>query len=638
MNKLKKRNKKQDLVEFVLLLVVVSLAAIVLNQLYNDTKAKIALISSDQIRSNPIVINLPGAIEGDDNWDFSFNPIDDTNIDYSPVAYFSVSKRLYFNTNVIISDGSYDPNGDIKSKKWSLTYDGTVYTDLTLNQLKGIINNHNSTEGEFIIKLEVEDDKEHKSTHTEIINVVKRNITQRIVYDNSENKEIRTILSEILINDNENDNDIVDERYGTRKDLYNREHLVIEEIFKRISGAQKYQRTYEVKTPGYLVKYDESGLEISKTPYLINGIQQYKINEETIVEEAEGDTDENKLNNNWSFVVFDKISSVNNYNRDNMFSPSGKNTVWSQSITPPEKDFERYYDNLNNTKFYADTERGVTDEYSKTTARPTKKIFSYGEGHNAPSVASGQTKVCTVANEYTRKQISEYLYAPISETNTDSYRGVSFTITVKANSSGSANIRNTSTSNNVHSGSSLSTHSRTHNWIEHKAYDIYYKYFGVGTNNGTYSENKIYRPEYYPNTNNQYNDNSSTWITEGWKTAEMVGIGNSASSRTQYTNCVGNGWLGSCWEPRSTSVYSSWSDYKMYDSKTKHKDRTCECDTNKHCTYTKKYWVRAKLTVSFKGNNTISEHMSFDTKTTGTCHLSSCKPCPPPPPPSPLEE
>lgn len=454
------KSRGQGVVEYglILILVIVATAAIMGTQ----ESAERALTGSfEQTAShNPKAnkIALPAPVTGEDVWDRTPDRGGE-GLDLKPVAYFTISNPIYAGAKVTYWDNSYDPDGEIVTRTWTGKVD--------------IFN----TPGDYKIKLTVKDNDGLTDSYEVTVKVKERETYTELIYDHS--KEVRTLVKESdVYNVGSKVTRILDHIYGESADLYGVKHVTIMKNYYEGVQSKAKDITYNVKIPVMEVTFNGRGQEISRKPYLVNGVAQfiYQTDARTVPQPAEIETE--WRDNNWTYYVYNRVSSVRN--------PSGS---WGERSA-----------GVDYLRFDPET-KTTTQSPTWSSSRTTTKSNSHNPGYDA---ASTPCKTCTKPN----------IITPKSENQSD-YRTVSCSV-------GSSNEL---------------THTRTYNYIDHKASDTLYKYTGTGLATGTYTEIERVR---------------HTWKTEGWQAAEMRGTSGYAA-RTKYTNCDGNGSSESCWKPVTSS-------------------------------------------------------------------------------------
>lgn len=608
LNKMSKQ-KGQALVEYGILLFVSIIAASALWSVKDSTVAYLRSVFSRESQQNRHDILTPGKPDPEEIWNNSFETVDRTH-PMRPVAYFAVSNPVYTNEPVHYWDGSYDPDGIIVATQW--TGNQTIFT----------------SPGKYTVTLTVTDNDNMTDTYSLVITVVDRGEYTKLINDHPNEERVEIGRSQPY-NVGTEKSLIIEHVYGTRKDLYNVEHLVIEENLWKHSQERNIDITYSVKIPVIEVTYDGNHNEISRRPYTQNGRQVFveQTEVQTIPYEgdigtgSEGDKSGIPENNNWVFYVYNKYSSV----RNQSMSPTG----WGDRN--PSADYPRFAPEQNAS--LAGSHNGDTwikltrqDPEGWITSRDSYKIANYANnGYLSPTT---NCKTCTEPHKYELKDIPEYDHRSISCSGsgemdyTDRYgdeHTIKSSMSVYRNSSGG--ITNQSYGDSGVNGSKLSNYSRVRNWIEHENYDIMYKYSGTGQETGSSSEIKLTRKE---------------WITDGWKKEEMVGTGTVTTPRMKYTECDNNSQSDSnCWKTLSVSASneSGWSSYRSDWGK---ETRTCQYGGGGTCSWSWTDYYKTSLSCSWYGDKltTSNPTVSFSTKTEGTssCDPPACKPAPTPTP------
>lgn len=454
------KSRGQGLVEYGLILILVIMATAAILYAQDATEGSLTGSFDQTSSQNPKANNiaLPTPVTGEDVWDRTPDRGGE-GLDLKPVAYFTISNPIYAGAKVTYWDNSYDPDGEIVSRTWSGKVD--VF----------------NTPGEYKIKLTVKDNDGFTDSYEVTVKVKERDTYTELIYDHS--KEVRTLVKESdIYNVGSKVTRILDHIYGESVDLYGVKHVTIMKNYWEGVQSRAKDITYNVKIPVMEVTFNGRGQEISRKPYVVDGVTQYiyQTDARTVPQPAEIETE--WKDNNWTYYVYNKISSVKN--------PSGS---WGERSAGV--DFPRF-----------DPETKVTTQSPAwISSRTTSKSNSYNLGYDA---ASTPCKTCTTPNEIT----------PKSESQSD-YNTVSCSV-------GSSNEK---------------THTRTYNYIDHKASDTMYKYTGTGLADGNYTEVEKVR---------------HTWKTEGWQATEMKGT-NGYTPRAKYTNCDGSGWSENCWEPVTSS-------------------------------------------------------------------------------------
>lgn len=475
------RNQGQGLVEYGLLMIIVVFATAYVFYAEDETgKAlKNTILGNSSSSVNPKQIKTPEVPTGSSIWNPEIGYAGKEGILQKPIAFFTLPHTVYVGETITYRDSSFDPDGEIVERIW-----------------EGKQTSFNS-EGDYVIKLTVKDNDDLTDTFTVTVKVRKRDTYSRILHDMP--NETRQVINESPIyNKGQRKEFILDHRYGKRNDLYGVEHLVIEQNYWETVQEKARDITYEVKIPLVEVTYDSTGREISRKPYVKDGVTQYYTQTDTEVVPQPAERKVEWKNNTWTYYVYDRKSSV-------------QNSGGSWGSRGPSADYTRFYPEVQKTR----------QDPAFISSRNTTKDNAYSPGYNA-TTASGMCPTCTVPNEVNRKEQYQTQGNPVSCVYGNTYK---------------------------------TTHDRTYNWIDHRAYDVVYRYSGTNTANPNYVRQELTR---------------NTWKTEGWQASEQVGT--PAIVRLKYTNCQGAG--ENCWNPLNTSetFYGNWSVYNTgtdydYDSR-----------------------------------------------------------------------
>ena len=499
-----KKNRGQGVVEYGLILILCIIATGAILGTKVTTEKAIQTAVKGQASMNPTRIDTPKLLGAKDVWNHEVDNTDGGGLQLKPVAFFTISNPIYRGETVTYWDNSYDPDGQIVERIW-----------------EGKQNSF-SAPGTYTIKLTVKDDDDLTDTYEVKVVVKDRENYTKLYYDHAH--ESRTVLKETPIYETKPAyKRIIDHVYGKRKDLYDKEHIVIEKNYWETIIERAKDYTYEVKVPILEITYDGQGKEISRTQYKVDGVPQYVVQQEMKTVPQPADIKTEWKDNTWTFYVYDSVSSVRN-----------PNNSWGERDA--SVDHPRFDPEVEQTTQTPDWKS------SRTTFKENKK----NTGADAPSTPC---ETCTIPNSFERK----------SEVQND-YRNLE--------ACGGRNEY-------------LITHNRTHNWIDHKAYDLIYKYTGVAGSQGNAPSGTVEKLLRH------------SWITEGWQSAEQAG-GASVSTNPKYTNCTGSG--ENCWNALSNSktyrdswdLYNSddYTDTKTVNEKTGTKEvETCTgTGTSKVCT------------------------------------------------------
>lgn len=568
------KSRGQTIVEYGLILVLsVMLGAIVINT-QHSTENYLRTISQRETSQNPKVIMTPAEPSPEVAWDNRFNTTNRTN-PIKPVAYFTAPNPVYVGEKVTYWDASYSPSGVIVERIWEGKRD--VF----------------NSPGEYRVTLTVKDSNNLSDTYSVIIKVQQRDEYTRLEYDHA-NEKRKELSRTPVYNVGSEKSRIIEHIYGRRKDRYGIEHVVIEKNYWQYTQERAIDITYEVTIPIIEVTYYGDGRVKSVKPHMINGQQATVVQIDTETKPQPSDTkvghksggtvNPNPIDNTWTFFIYDQISSVQNPANSWVTNPN--NTWGSRS---PSADSGTY-----GSRFDPEVEQ-TTQNPEFYSTRSTKKLPQYNPGWNIPS---SKCPTCTEPNRFERKSQHINDYRTVYGCGGRSWSKI--------------------------------THTRTHNWIEHKSYDWIYKYTGKGTSQGNAPNGELIKIL------------RNSWTTQGWQPAEQVG-GNPADptkqrtdilDRPKYTDCEGNGWSESCWKPQNNSATANDS-WEIYDTDTWTENRTvdCNCTTvlectgegeNKSCSYkrvcdscpqsrscTKDYKRRKEWSCSWYGTTVTSDTWSY---------------------------
>lgn len=393
----------------ILILVIVATGAIIGAQ--NATEGALTGSVDQTATHNPKAnkIALPNPVTSKDAW----SRVPDRGgegLDLKPVAYFTISNPIYAGAKVTYWDNSYDPDGEIVSRTWT--------------GKKDVFN----SPGEYKIKLTVKDNDDLIDSYEVTVKVKERDTYTELIYDHS--KEERTLVDESdIYNVGSKVTRILDHIYGESVDLYGVKHITIMKNYWEDVQARAKDMTYNVKIPVMEVTFDGRGKELSRKPYEVDGERQYiyQTDSKTVPQPAEIETE--WKDNNWTYYVYDKVSSVKN--------PSGSWGERSAGVDYPRFDPEK---------------KETTQSPTWISSRTTTKSNTYNKGYDAPSTPC---KTCTKPNEISPKSSNQSDYNTVSCSVGNSYE---------------------------------KTHTRTYNYINHTASDTLYKYTGTGLADGNYSE------------------------------------------------------------------------------------------------------------------------------------------------------
>lgn len=385
-----------------------------------------------------------------------------------------------------------------------------------------------TNEGTYTISLTVKDNDDLIDTYTLKVTVVNRENFTKLIYDHK--NESRTVLNESAVrNDGASVTRILDHIYGERTDLYGVKHVVIEKNYYETVQNKVKDITYKVVVPILEVTYDGQGREISREPYMIDGERQYVEQTETKIVPQPADFKTEWKNNNWTYHVYNEKSSVQ--------SPS--NSWGSRS---PSADYPRFDPEVKQTR---------QDPWWESS-RTSRKLSEYNAGYNATSTPC---PTCTIPNEFSRQSTGQ------SQTNTLYCGGYAV---------------------------SKTTHTRTYNYINHRAYDLIYKYTGTaGGSNAMVTDKRL----------------RSSWTTEGWKADEQAG--GVVATNPKYTSCEGDGWSESCWQRQSNTAnpVDPWSQYDMkVETKTQTIKRFSHTESYQDCVT-----VSGKKTCTWKTRDVFND-------------------------------
>lgn len=485
-----RKNRGQGVVEYglILILCIIATGAILGTKVTTEKAVQTAV--KGQASMNPTKIETPELLGPKDVWNHEVDNTDGGGLKLKPVAFFTISNPIYRGETVTYWDNSYDPDGQIVERVW-----------------EGKQNSF-SAPGTYTIKLTVKDDDDLTDTYEVKVVVKDRENYTKLYYDHAH--ESRTVLEETDIYETKPAyKRIIDHIYGKRKDLYNKEHIVIERNYWETIIERAKDYTYEVKVPILEITYDGQGNEISRTQYKIDGVPQYVVQQEMKTVPQPADIKTEWKDNTWTFYVYDSISSVRN--------PNNNHGERDSSV-----DYPRFDPEVEQTTQTPDWE----------SSRTTFKENDYNAGHDAKSTPC---KTCTIPNSFERKSVVQ-----------------TSTRTVEACGPNSP---------------SLITHNRTYNWIDHKAYDLIYKYTGTAGAQGSAPSGIVEKLLRH------------SWTTEGWQDVEQKGSA-SVDTRNKYTNCTGSG--EDCWKELTNSGVYENDYWVLYNS-----DEVVDTETRKEKVGTK---------------------------------------------------
>lgn len=490
----KKINKQrgQGLLEYALILFISIIAASYIRSTQVSVEDYIRLGFGDRNKSqNPAIaeLKLPDKVDHTTAWGGGGSGSSNGN-PLSPVAFFSAPNPAYTGTNIAYWDGSYDPDGVIVQRKWYVNGTETSYPPTNF-----------ANEGTITIMLEVTDNDDNKDTYTMVLEIKKRENYRRLVYDHK--NETRVLISEgPPYNVGSATTKIIEHVFGKRNDLYKKPHVVIEENYVQTTQERARVNYYEVTVPVIEVTYDANGNTINSKPYIdpSTGRQMVVVqtDDEIVVMPAEIRNVTQK--NNWTFYVYNKISSV-------------QNATGGFGSRSPSNDYTRFYPEKEET----------TQFPSFVSSRDSEKSNSYNPGYNAKT---SPCPTCTEPNRFSRQTVRE------TQMNTVTRDGFMWGIT---------------------------THDRNHNYIDHQAYDWIYKYTGTGYSTGNAPNGTL--EKLLRSTWRTEGWESSEQI--GGSESNPETLRSDVISRDKYTECSGGGWSESCWNELSNTTYGSKSWYYL---------------------------------------------------------------------------
>ena len=520
-------NKKrgQTVVEYGLILVLSVMLGTVIFNTQQSTENYLHTISDREATQNPRIVATPDEPSPDVAWDNRFNTENRTN-PIKPVAYFTAPNPVYVGEKVTYWDASYSPSGVIVERTWEGKRD--VF----------------NSPGEYRVTLTVRDNNDLTDSYSVVIKVKQRDEYTRLEYDHK--NETRVELGRTPVyNVGSEKSRIIEHTYGRRTDRYGIEHVVIEKNYWQYTQERAVDITYEVTIPIIEVTYYGDGRVKSVKPHMQGGKQATVIHIDTetkpqpsltrVGHKSGGSVYPTPIDNRWTFFIYDQISSVKNPSNSWVSNPN--NTWGSRS---PSVDSGSY-----GTRFDPEVEQ-TTQNPEFYSTRSTKILPQYNPGWNIPS---SKCPTCTEPNRFTRQSQHINDYRTVRGCGGRSWSKI--------------------------------THTRTHNWIEHESYDWVYKYTGVGESQGNAPNGELIKIR------------RNSWTTQGWQPAEQVG-GNSSnpsqqrtdiSNRPKYTDCQGDGWSESCWQPESNSdsANDSWDTYDTV-SWAESRGVSCNCRTETVCT------------------------------------------------------
>lgn len=415
------RNQGQGLVEYGLLMILVifAMSYVFYSEDATEKSVRGTILGNSSASVNPKVIKTPAVPKGTDAWNPNLGYAGGEGIQQKPVAFFTVPNTIYMGETVTYLDSSFDPDGEIVKRDW-----------------KGKQNVFNSA-GDYEISLTVTDNDGLTDTFTVVVKVRVRENYTRIIHDMP--NETRQLISEgEVYNVGNRDTFILDHKYHKVKDRYNVEHLVISQNYwETVQDKARIDR-YEVKIPLIEVTYDSTGREISRKPYVKNGVVQYNIQTENRVVPQPAERKLEWKDNTWTFYIYESISSVRNEGE-------------SWGANSPSVDYSRFYPEAERTR----------QDPAFISSRNSLKSNTYASGATA-TTASTKCPTCTVPNRVSQKNVRQTQGNNVSCSYGSAYK---------------------------------TTHDRTYNWNEHVAVDKVYEYKGtntITTTNGSMSEKQRY--------------------------------------------------------------------------------------------------------------------------------------------------